>query len=200
MPEDIILSQIGSSQLPPPFRGLYSPGVRKRCQIIFACYFRKSSVGAHSPLQTQSTHTHTHTRTHARTRTHAHARRVDRIAWSRALAGHTGSVPPTAGQTVITCVNIVTPGRLPLGHNEGVRVLEVGRRLHALRQLDLKEAWAELHVLEGEGIAQRGLAVTFVRVETFEEDVAHHLKNRGKTHKNVSYQACVFTAFSYAVC
>ena len=39
MPEDLKLSQIGSSQLPPPFRGLHSPGVRKHCQIIFACYF-----------------------------------------------------------------------------------------------------------------------------------------------------------------
>ena len=38
MPEDLKLSQIGSSQLPPPFRGLHSPGVRKHCQIIFACY------------------------------------------------------------------------------------------------------------------------------------------------------------------
>ena len=44
MPEDLKLSQIGSSQLPPPFRGLHSPGVRKHCQIIFACYFRKSSI------------------------------------------------------------------------------------------------------------------------------------------------------------
>ena len=44
MPEDIKLSQIGSSQLPPPFRGLHSPGVRKHCQIIFARYFRKSSI------------------------------------------------------------------------------------------------------------------------------------------------------------
>ena len=44
MPEDLELSQIGSSQLSPPFRGLHSPGVRKHCQIIFACYFRKSSV------------------------------------------------------------------------------------------------------------------------------------------------------------
>ena len=44
MPEDIKLSQIGSSQLPPPLRGLHSPGVRKHCQIIFACYFRKSSI------------------------------------------------------------------------------------------------------------------------------------------------------------
>ena len=43
MPEDLELSQIGSSQLPLPFRGLRSPGVRKHCQIIFACYFRKSS-------------------------------------------------------------------------------------------------------------------------------------------------------------
>ena len=42
MPEDLKLSQIGSSQLPPPFRGLHSPGVRKHCQIIFACYFQKS--------------------------------------------------------------------------------------------------------------------------------------------------------------
>ena len=46
MPEDLELSQIGSSQLPPPFRGLHSPGVRKHCQIIFACYFRKSSISA----------------------------------------------------------------------------------------------------------------------------------------------------------
>ena len=44
MPEDLKLSQIGSSQLPPPFRGLHYPGVRKHCQIIFACYFRKSSI------------------------------------------------------------------------------------------------------------------------------------------------------------
>ena len=44
MPEDLKLSQIGSSQLPPPFRGLHSPAVRKHCQIIFACYFRKSSI------------------------------------------------------------------------------------------------------------------------------------------------------------
>ena len=29
MPEDLKLSQIGSSQLPPPFRGLHSPRVRK---------------------------------------------------------------------------------------------------------------------------------------------------------------------------
>ena len=44
MPQDLKLLQIGSSQLPPPFRGLHSPGVRKHCQIIFACYFRKSSI------------------------------------------------------------------------------------------------------------------------------------------------------------
>ena len=44
MPEDLNLSQIGSSQLPPAFRGLHSLGVRKRCQIIFACYFWKSSI------------------------------------------------------------------------------------------------------------------------------------------------------------
>ena len=44
MPEDLKLSQIGSSQLPPPFRGLHSPGVTKHCQIIFACYFRISSI------------------------------------------------------------------------------------------------------------------------------------------------------------
>ena len=47
MPEDLKLSQIGSSQLPPPLRGLHSPGVRKRCQIIFACYFHKSSIPHH---------------------------------------------------------------------------------------------------------------------------------------------------------
>ena len=44
IPEDLKLSQIGSSPLPPPFRGLHSPGVRKYCQIIFACYFPKSSI------------------------------------------------------------------------------------------------------------------------------------------------------------
>ena len=44
LPEDLKLSQIGSSPLPPPFRGLHSPGVRKHCQIIFACCFQKSSI------------------------------------------------------------------------------------------------------------------------------------------------------------
>ena len=29
MPEDLKVSQIGLSPLPPPFRGLHSPGVRK---------------------------------------------------------------------------------------------------------------------------------------------------------------------------
>ena len=43
MPEDLKLSQIGSSLLLTPFRGLHSPRVRKYCQIIFACYFWKSS-------------------------------------------------------------------------------------------------------------------------------------------------------------
>ena len=50
MPEDLKLSQIDSSQLLPPFRGLHSPGVRKHCQIIFACYFRKSSVSGGQKL------------------------------------------------------------------------------------------------------------------------------------------------------
>ena len=49
MPEDLKPSQIGSSQLPPPFRGIHSPGVRKHCQIIFACYFGKSSVSQQFP-------------------------------------------------------------------------------------------------------------------------------------------------------
>ena len=45
MPEDLKLSQINSSLLPPPFRGLHSPGVRKHCQIIFfTCYFREATV------------------------------------------------------------------------------------------------------------------------------------------------------------
>ena len=44
MPEDLKLSQVSSSLLPSPFRGLHSPGVRKHCQIIFAFCFRKSSV------------------------------------------------------------------------------------------------------------------------------------------------------------
>ena len=44
MPGDLKLSQIGYSPLPPPFREFHSPGIRKHCQIIFACYFRKLSV------------------------------------------------------------------------------------------------------------------------------------------------------------
>ena len=44
MPVDLKLSQIGSSPLLPPFRGPHSPGVRKHYQIIFACYFRISSI------------------------------------------------------------------------------------------------------------------------------------------------------------
>ena len=44
MPQDLKLSQIGSSPLPPSFGGLHSPGVRKYCQIIFVCYFPKSSI------------------------------------------------------------------------------------------------------------------------------------------------------------
>ena len=53
MPEDLKLLQIGSSQLPPPFKGLHSPRGRKHCQIIFACYFRKSSITV-SALPTQA--------------------------------------------------------------------------------------------------------------------------------------------------
>ena len=49
MPEDLKMSQIGSSPLPPPFRGLHSPAVRKHCQIIYACYFRKSSIFSWEP-------------------------------------------------------------------------------------------------------------------------------------------------------
>ena len=51
MPEYLNVSQIGSSPLPPPFRGLHSPGVRKHCQIIFACYFQKSSIDAYNYKQ-----------------------------------------------------------------------------------------------------------------------------------------------------
>ena len=51
MPEDLKLSQIGSSQLPLRFRGLDSPGVRKHCQSIFACYFRKSFIVPQSVLR-----------------------------------------------------------------------------------------------------------------------------------------------------
>ena len=39
MPEDLKLSQTGSSLLLTPFRGLHSPRIRKYCQIIFACFF-----------------------------------------------------------------------------------------------------------------------------------------------------------------
>ena len=39
MPEDLKLSQIGSSPLPPPFRGLHSPGVRKHCQNYLRLLF-----------------------------------------------------------------------------------------------------------------------------------------------------------------
>ena len=102
MPEDLKLSQIGSSPLPPPFRGLHSPGVRKRCEMIFACYFRKSSILAITvPLlcccpvsvidllchldtgvrsgkgfcrlsSIRARVPHTHTHTHTHARTHAH--------------------------------------------------------------------------------------------------------------------------------
>ena len=54
MPKALKLSQIGSSQLLPPFRGLHSPEVRKHCQIIFACYFRKSSIGTTRRLELES--------------------------------------------------------------------------------------------------------------------------------------------------
>ena len=49
MPEDLKLSQIGSSLLLTPFRGLHSPRVRKYCQIIFACYFWKLSDAGFPP-------------------------------------------------------------------------------------------------------------------------------------------------------
>ena len=53
MLEYLKLSQIGSSPLPLPFMGLHSPGVRKHCQIIFACYLQKSSImAAVSPVET----------------------------------------------------------------------------------------------------------------------------------------------------
>ena len=44
MLEDLKVLQIGSSPLPPLFRGPHSPGVRKHGQIISACYFRKLSI------------------------------------------------------------------------------------------------------------------------------------------------------------
>ena len=37
MPEDLKLSQIGSSQLRPPFRGLHSPGVKKKPLSNYLC-------------------------------------------------------------------------------------------------------------------------------------------------------------------
>ena len=43
MPEDLKVSQIGSSPLPPPFSKKI-----EHCQIIFACYFRKSSINCDS--------------------------------------------------------------------------------------------------------------------------------------------------------
>ena len=43
MPEDLKVSQIGSSPLPPS--GDFTLPVRKHCQIIFACYFQKLSIG-----------------------------------------------------------------------------------------------------------------------------------------------------------
>ena len=46
MPEDLKLSQISSSPLLPPFRGLHSPGVWKHCQISFTCYFLTLSISA----------------------------------------------------------------------------------------------------------------------------------------------------------
>ena len=44
MPEDLKLSQIDSSQQPPPFRELYSPGVRNTVKLFLPVIFRKSSI------------------------------------------------------------------------------------------------------------------------------------------------------------
>jgi len=44
MPEDLKVLQISSSLLPPPFRGLHSPGIRKLSIFFFAYYFQKSSI------------------------------------------------------------------------------------------------------------------------------------------------------------
>ena len=54
MPEGLILSQTNAFRQPgfsnpclkwcPTLRGLHSPGVRKRCQMILSCYFWKSSI------------------------------------------------------------------------------------------------------------------------------------------------------------
>ena len=67
MAEDLKLSQIGSSQLPPPFRGLHSPGVRNHCQIIFACYFRKSSIAVSAETEPHICTTQTRTSVKQRT-------------------------------------------------------------------------------------------------------------------------------------
>ena len=56
MPEDLKVSQIGSSPLPPPFRGLHSPGVRKHCQILFAWSFLTLSITGTSLLGTDVEH------------------------------------------------------------------------------------------------------------------------------------------------
>ena len=45
MPDDLKVSQIGSSPLPPPFRGLHSPGVKKKkLSNYLRLLFRKSSI------------------------------------------------------------------------------------------------------------------------------------------------------------
>ena len=48
MPEDLKQSQIGSSSLPPPFRGLHSPGVRKTLSNYLRLLFPGNRL-FHSP-------------------------------------------------------------------------------------------------------------------------------------------------------
>ena len=126
MPEDLKLSQISSFQLLPPFRGLHSPRVRKHCQIIFACYFRKSSINCsfvcfswHFNLKCMIFHDHWFQHPgHATTRRDLHSLKQDKIALKPHVAVDCTLPASLSGTFLQTLPDLVTPLK---GHSSSLR-------------------------------------------------------------------------------
>lgn len=76
---------------------------------------------------------------------------------------------------LVTWVEVDPSGGQPLGNDEYVGVLDVGRSLHPLKQFDFEQSRTELDKLDGRWIRKTSLAAQTVLVIALLEYVAHHL-------------------------